>query len=212
MLLWSLSTPVAALSMASTPRRQMAAGRLMWWMIADCASNRRRDGTNRCYTSQYCKQPHLAQLKARVSLLGWLTGTTPLLTAICSPIGRSLLLLSVKVSSPATAAGLALKGVGPFETPACSIAASAITEALLLIEATTLLPLRAPGAIAILGRLLVLLHIPCRGLPLLLRGGPALWLGRQGRLGQQLRLVFSSHGHRASTSISRGCRVHCLSQ
>ena len=158
------------------------------------------------------QQPHLALLKAHVSLLGWLTGTTPLLTAICSPIGRSLLLLNVKISSPATAAGLALKGVGPFETPACSVAASAITEALLLIEATTLLPLRAPGAIAILGRLLVLLHIPCRGLPLLLRGGPALWLGRQGRLGQQLRLVFSSHGHRASTSISRGCRVHCLSQ
>ena len=138
-----------------------------------------------------------------------------MLTTTGCPIVRSSLLLRVSIAPPATAAGLALEGVSPVETPACPIAASAITEALLLVEATALLPLLAPNAIAIailLGRLLVLLHIPCRGLPLLLRGRPALWLGRQGRLRQQLRLVFSSHGHRASASASGGCRMHCLAQ
>lgn len=138
-----------------------------------------------------------------------------MLTAICSTIIWSLLLLlRVKIPPSATAVGLALEGVGPFETPACPIAASAIIEALLLTEAAALLPLLAPDAIAIaiLGRLLVLLHIPCRSLPLLLRGRPALWLGRQGRLGQQLRFVFSSHAHRTSASVSGGCRMPCLAQ
>ena len=147
----------------------------------------------------------------RRPLPGWLTWTSAVLTAICSPIVWSLLLLRVRISPPAAVAGLALEGVSPVKAPACPIAASAVFEALLLVESTALL---APSAIAIaiLGRLLVLLHIPCRCLPLLLRGRPALWLGRQARLGQQLRFVFSSHGHRASASVSRGCRMHCLAR